>query len=62
MPEDYRPWTWKPPEGVSPVDYGASRQDAHDKLSGQAVFTRDLDFPGMLYAKILTFLSPTPQS
>ena len=33
----------------------ASRaQDAHDKLSGQAVFTRDLDFPGMLYAKILT--------
>ncbi|NLT68717.1 MAG: molybdopterin-dependent oxidoreductase [Acidobacteria bacterium] len=54
MPEDYRPWTWKPPEGVSPVDYGASRQDAHDKLSGQAVFTRDLDFPGMLYAKILT--------
>jgi CO/xanthine dehydrogenase Mo-binding subunit len=54
MPEDFRPWTWKPPEGVSPVDYSASRQDAHDKLSGQAVFTRDLDFPGMLYAKILT--------
>ena len=54
MPEDYRPWTWKPPEGVLPVDYGASRQDAHEKLSGQAVFTRDIDFPGMLYAKILT--------
>jgi CO/xanthine dehydrogenase Mo-binding subunit len=54
MPEDYRPWTWKPPEGVAAVDYTASRQDAHDKLSGQAVFTRDVDFPGMLYAKILT--------
>jgi CO/xanthine dehydrogenase Mo-binding subunit len=54
MTEEYRPWTWKPPEGVSPVDRGMSRQDAHDKLSGQAVFTRDLNFPGMLYAKILT--------
>lgn len=54
MPEDFRPWTWKPPEGISPVDRGLSRQDAHDKLSGQAVFTRDLNFPGMLYAKILT--------
>jgi len=54
MPEDYRPWTWKPPEGFSPVDYKANRQDAHDKLSGQAVFTRDINLPGMLYAKILT--------
>jgi CO/xanthine dehydrogenase Mo-binding subunit len=54
MPEDFKPWTWKPPEGVSPVDYPASRQDAHDKLSGQAVFTRDVHLPGMLYAKILT--------
>jgi CO/xanthine dehydrogenase Mo-binding subunit len=54
MPDDFKPWTWKPPEGFSAVDYNASRQDAHDKLSGQAVYTRDLDFPGMLYAKILT--------
>ena len=54
MAENYQPWTWKIPEDFSPVDYDAPRHDAHDKLSGQAVFTRDLDFPGMLYAKILT--------
>ena len=54
MPEEYKPWTWKAPEGFSPVQYSAQRQDAHDKLSGQAVFTRDLNLPGMLYAKILT--------
>jgi CO/xanthine dehydrogenase Mo-binding subunit len=54
MAENYRPWTWKIPEDFSPVEYNAPRHDAHDKLSGQAVYTRDLDFPGMLYAKILT--------
>jgi CO/xanthine dehydrogenase Mo-binding subunit len=54
MPDDFKPWTWKPPEGMKAVEYTASRQDAHDRLSGQAVFTRDLNFPGMLYAKILT--------
>jgi CO/xanthine dehydrogenase Mo-binding subunit len=54
MPEDFKPWTWKPPEGIRAIDYTASRHDASDKLSGQAVFTRDLNFPGMLYAKILT--------
>jgi xanthine dehydrogenase molybdenum-binding subunit len=54
MPEDFKPWTWKAPEGVAPVDSGKLRQDAHEKLSGQAIFTRDLNFPGMLYAKILT--------
>jgi xanthine dehydrogenase molybdenum-binding subunit len=53
MAEDFRPWTWKPPE-TSPVDKGMSRQDAHEKLSGQAVFTRDVTLPGMLVAKILT--------
>jgi CO/xanthine dehydrogenase Mo-binding subunit len=53
MPEDFRPWTWKPPE-ATPVDKGMSRQDAHEKLSGQAIFTRDVVLPGMLYAKILT--------
>jgi CO/xanthine dehydrogenase Mo-binding subunit len=54
MSEDFRPWTWKPPEGFSAADKNKPRQDAHDKLSGQAIFTRDLVFPGMLYAKILT--------
>ena len=54
MTDEFRPWTWKAPEGVVPVDSTKLRQDAHDKLSGQAVFTRDVDIPGMLYAKILT--------
>jgi xanthine dehydrogenase molybdenum-binding subunit len=54
MPEEYKPWMWKVPEGFSPVEQDRPRQDAHDKLSGQAVFTRDVDFPGMLFAKILT--------
>ena len=54
MSEDYKPWTWRPPEGFQAVDYNAPRQDAHDKLSGQALFTRDIDLQGMLYAKILT--------
>ncbi len=31
-----------------------SRQDAYDRVSGQAVFTRDVSLPGMLHAKILT--------
>jgi CO/xanthine dehydrogenase Mo-binding subunit len=30
-----------------------TRQDAFERVSGQAVFTRDVNFPGMLYAKIL---------
>ena len=33
-----------------------NRQDAFERVSGQAVFARDVDLPGMLYAKIL--LSP----
>jgi len=52
--EDYRPWTWRATEGSSPVQYSSSRQDAQDKVTGQAVFTRDIKLPGMLYAKILT--------
>ncbi|HSW40189.1 MAG TPA: molybdopterin cofactor-binding domain-containing protein, partial [Acidobacteriota bacterium] len=55
MPEEeYRPWTWRAPEGFSPLERESPRQDAHDKVSGGAVFTRDIVFPGMLYAKILT--------
>jgi len=50
---DFRPWTWKPPEGASAVDYGAGRQDGYERVSGEAVFTRDVSLPGMLYAKIL---------
>jgi xanthine dehydrogenase molybdenum-binding subunit len=53
---EYRPWTWKIPETSSDMKTKITRQDAFEKVSGQAVFTRDVNLPGMLYAKIL--LSP----
>jgi CO/xanthine dehydrogenase Mo-binding subunit len=53
---EYRPWTWKIPENSADMTPTMSRQDAHERVSGQAVFTRDVYLPGMLYAKIL--LSP----
>jgi CO/xanthine dehydrogenase Mo-binding subunit len=30
------------------------RQDAHDRVSGNGIYTRDIYLPGMLYAKVLT--------
>jgi CO/xanthine dehydrogenase Mo-binding subunit len=53
---EYRPWTWKPPETGMNMSRTIKRQDAFERVSGQAVFTRDVNLPGMLYAKIL--LSP----
>jgi CO/xanthine dehydrogenase Mo-binding subunit len=53
---EYRPWTWKIPENSEGMKRTLTRQDAHERVSGQAVFTRDVYLPGMLYAKIL--LSP----
>jgi CO/xanthine dehydrogenase Mo-binding subunit len=51
---DYRPWTWKLPENYKETQPKISRQDAHERVSGKAVYTRDVYLPGMLYAKILT--------
>ncbi len=51
---DYRPWTWKVPEGYEETKSKISRQDAHERTSGKAVYTRDIYLPGMLYAKIFT--------
>ncbi len=51
---DYRPWTWKIPENYHETQRAISRQDAHERVSGKAVYTRDVSLPGMLYAKILT--------
>ena len=53
---EYRPWTWKVPESTSEMRTTITRQDAFERVSGQAVFTRDVSLPGMLYAKLL--LSP----
>ncbi len=52
----YRPWTWKAPESSREMKKDLPRQDAFERVSGHAVFTRDISLPGMLYAKIL--LSP----
>jgi CO/xanthine dehydrogenase Mo-binding subunit len=45
----FQPWKWKIPETRGPMP----RQDGYERVSGQAVYTRDLKLPGMLYAKIL---------
>ena len=49
-----QPWTWKVPESSEDIKRNMSRQDAHDRVSGQAAYTRDIYLPGMLFAKILT--------
>jgi CO/xanthine dehydrogenase Mo-binding subunit len=54
MADQSQPWTWKVPESSESVKRSMSRQDAHDRVSGQAAYTRDIYLPGMLYAKILT--------
>ena len=51
---DYRPWTWEVPEDYKKTQASMPRQDAHERASGKAIYTRDIYFPGMLYAKILT--------
>jgi CO/xanthine dehydrogenase Mo-binding subunit len=51
---EYRPWTWKPPENFKKMRDAMPRQDAHERASGKAAYTRDIYLPGMLYAKILT--------
>jgi CO/xanthine dehydrogenase Mo-binding subunit len=51
---DYRPWTWKVPENYNEARSKMPRQDAHERASGKAAYTRDISLPGMLYAKIFT--------
>jgi CO/xanthine dehydrogenase Mo-binding subunit len=54
MADQNRPWTWEVPESSEAIKESTKRQDAFDRVSGQAVYTRDVRLPGMLYAKILT--------
>jgi CO/xanthine dehydrogenase Mo-binding subunit len=51
--EQWQPWKWAVPEVGTEAKRNLSRQDGHDRASGQAVYTRDIYLPGMLYAKIL---------
>ncbi|MBN1831781.1 MAG: molybdopterin-dependent oxidoreductase [Deltaproteobacteria bacterium] len=54
MIDQSRPWTWEVPESSKTIKDNTSRQDAFDRVTGQAVYTRDVKLPGMLYAKTLT--------
>ena len=60
MTEEFRPWTWKIPKGSAGEKRSQARQDGFARASGQAVYTKDICLPGMLYAKILT--SPYPHA
>ncbi len=42
------------PESSEQAKRKITRQDAHDRVSGNGIYTRDVSLPGMLYAKILT--------
>jgi CO/xanthine dehydrogenase Mo-binding subunit len=53
LAEHYRPWTWEIPESSSAIKRSMPRQDGYERVSGHAAYTRDIQLPGMLYAKIL---------
>ncbi len=53
-PEPVRPWTWKIPQELAETPFDVTRQDAYDRVTGEAVYTRDISLPGMLFAKIMT--------
>jgi CO/xanthine dehydrogenase Mo-binding subunit len=42
------------PESSESVKSRMTRQDAHDRVSGNGIYTRDVCLPGMLFAKVLT--------
>jgi CO/xanthine dehydrogenase Mo-binding subunit len=50
----FQPWTWRVPEGDAEIRRNMPRQDGFERASGEAMYTRDIQLPGMLYAKILT--------
>jgi CO/xanthine dehydrogenase Mo-binding subunit len=56
MAEETRWWLWEPPAGGSIGKTGLRRKDGSEKATGKAIYTRDINRPGQLYAKQL--LSP----
>jgi len=54
LADQYQPWAWKVPESSAPLKQQMTRQDGYERVSGNAVYTRDIYLPGMRYAKILT--------
>src|SRR5579864_3080773 len=45
-------------EATAVVATPAARVDALDKVTGRAKYVDDLDFPGLLYAKVVTSAHP----
>ncbi|MFC1493842.1 xanthine dehydrogenase family protein molybdopterin-binding subunit [Thermodesulfobacteriota bacterium] len=54
MADQNRPWTWDIPESSGTIKENMSRHDAFERVTGQAVYTRDVKLTGMRYAKTLT--------
>jgi CO/xanthine dehydrogenase Mo-binding subunit len=54
MADQDRPWIWAVPDSSERIKRMMSRHDGYDRVSGEAVYTRDIYLPGMLYGKILT--------
>jgi len=54
LADQYQPWTWKVPEDSTSLKQRMTRQDGYERVSGNAVYTRDIYLTGMRYAKILT--------
>jgi xanthine dehydrogenase molybdenum-binding subunit len=51
-----KPWLWRPPKDGYIGKRGLRPKEALDKVTGKAIYTSDVDVPGMLYAKV--FRSP----
>ena len=55
MEAEKRWWLWRPPEDARYIGRrGIERKDARQKASGQALYSRDIKLPGMVYAKPLS--------
>jgi CO/xanthine dehydrogenase Mo-binding subunit len=50
--EEDKPWLWRPPEGGYIGRRGLRPKEAAEKVTGRAVYTRDVYLPGMLYLKV----------
>jgi hypothetical protein len=46
MTEENRHWIWEPPEGGVIGKRGVRRIDGLAKVSGNAIYTRDINLPG----------------
>ncbi len=53
--KEEKKWTETPAHGFNYIGQpGLRRKDGYEKASGKAIFARDVQFPGMLYAKLIS--------